>query len=349
MLIVAEPFLLSTVYTTPGKLVFGITVTSLDGKRLTYKDAFNRTLLVLQHGLGFCTPFLKEYMQIGSFVAIHNGGELIWEQNSELNIRDSKSWRYIVFTVLFIAAMAYPAKMEYDRIFGNPTIAAKYEGKTPFRGDFAVKEVLYSAESEPNQLPLIGLSAEKLWFSYNRNTYEPFELIGQFQYAPPADDPSAGVWELQTGPASGDLYRLMVDDKGDMILNYYKDLDLKRSWKLIELYILQVEFKSKLTRTYIVPEWFENGDYSNNIDFLKPGRFGSDFQITLIFNCEMPDAITIEEEIYLADEIQINTLELTKDEKGLFSFNFPSVDEDGAYVIYRIAHAGGELIFCVLC
>ena len=29
MLIVAEPFLLSTVYTTPGKLVFGITVTSL--------------------------------------------------------------------------------------------------------------------------------------------------------------------------------------------------------------------------------------------------------------------------------------------------------------------------------
>ena len=66
MLIVVEPFLLSTVCTTPGKFIFGMTVTSLDGRRLTYKEALNRTLLVLQHGLGFCAPFLKEYMQLGS-------------------------------------------------------------------------------------------------------------------------------------------------------------------------------------------------------------------------------------------------------------------------------------------
>lgn len=79
MLVVIEPFLLSTVYTTPGKLVFGMTVTSLDGSRLTYKEALNRTLLVLQHGLGFCAPFLKEYMQISSYVTVENGGELIWE------------------------------------------------------------------------------------------------------------------------------------------------------------------------------------------------------------------------------------------------------------------------------
>ena len=122
MLIVIEPFLLSTVYTTPGKLVFGMTVTSLDGRRLTYKEALNRTLLVLQHGLGFCAPFLKEYMQISSYVTVENGGELIWEQNSELNIRDSKAWRYIVFTILFIGAIAYPAKMEYVRIFNNRSI-----------------------------------------------------------------------------------------------------------------------------------------------------------------------------------------------------------------------------------
>ena len=170
MLVVIEPFLLSTVYTTLGKLVFGMTVTSLDGRRLTYKEALNRTLLVLQHGLGFCAPFLKEYMQISSYVTAENGGELIWEQNSELNIRDSKLWRYIVFTILFIAAIAYPAKMEYTRIFNNPSIEAKYEGNTPFRGDFAVAEVLYSADGESDQLPLIGLGAEKLWFSYKGNT-----------------------------------------------------------------------------------------------------------------------------------------------------------------------------------
>ena len=349
MLIVIEPLLLSTVYTTPGKLVFGMTVTSLDGRRLTYKEALNRTLLVLQHGLGFCAPFLKEYMQISSYVTVENGGELIWEQNSELNIRDSKVWRYIVFTLLFIAAMAYPAKMEYERIFSNPTIETKYKGETPFRGDFAVAEVLYSAAGEQEQLPLVGLSTQKLWFSSTGNTSESFDLVGEFKYAPPDDDPTAGVWELQIGPASSELYRLIVYDNGDVILDHYQDLELKSSWKLIDLYILQVEFKNKLTRTYIVPEWFENGNYSDNIELLKPRRFGSDFLITLIFNCEMPDTITIEEEIHRIDEIQINTLELTKDDKGLFSFTLPSVDEDSAYVIYRIAHANGYLLFCVLC
>lgn len=349
LLIVIEPVLLSTAYTTPGKFVFGMTVTSLDGRRLTYKEALNRTLLVLQHGLGFCAPFLKEYMQISSYVTAENGGELIWEQNSELNIKDSKAWRYLVFAVMLVALMAYPAKMEYVRIFNNPKIEAKYEGVTPFRGDFAVGEVLYSAESEAAPLPLVGLGTQKLYFSYSGNTFEPFELVGEFKYAPPAEDPTAGVWELQTGPASGDLYRLTVKDNADVVLDHYENLELKSSWKLIDLYILRVEFKSKLTRTYIVPEWFENGDYSDNIDLLKPNRFGSDFQITLIFNCEMPDIISIEEEIHRADEIQINTVELTKDEKGLFNFDFPDVDENGDYVIYRIVHAGGALIFCVLC
>ena len=349
MLIVIEPFLLSTVYTTPGKLVFGMTVTSLDGGRLTYKESLNRTLLVLQHGLGFCAPFLKEYMQISSYVTAENGGELVWEQNSELNIRDSKAWRYIVFTILFIGAIAYPAKMEYVRIFNNRSVEVKYEGETPFRGDFAVAEVLYSATGEQEQLPLVGLSTEKLWFSYTGNTSESFDLVGEFKYTPPDDDPTAGVWELQTGPASGDLFRLIVNDSGDVILDHYQDLELKSSWKLIDLYILQVEFKNKLTRTYIVPEWFENGDYSDNIDLLKPRRFDSEFLITLIFSSEMPDTVTVEEEIHRTDEIQINTLQLTKDEKGLYSFDFPSVDEDGAYVIYRIAHENGEIIFCILC
>ena len=141
----------------------------------------------------------------------------------------------------------------------------------------------------------------------------------------------------------------MLNDNGDVILDHYEDLELRSSWKLIDLYILRVEFKSKLTRTYIVPEWFENGDYSDNIDLLKPSRFGSGFLITLIFNCEMPDTITIEEEIHRTDEIQINTLELSKEENGLFSFDYPNVGETGEYVIYRITHADGEIIFCILC
>ena len=63
----------------------------------------------------------------------------------------------------------------------------------------------------------------------------------------------------------------------------------------------------------------------------------------------MPDTIIIEEEIHRTDEIQINTLELSKEENGLFSFDYPNVGETGEYVIYRITHADGEIIFCILC
>ena len=62
----------------------------------------------------------------------------------------------------------------------------------------------------------------------------------------------------------------------------------------------------------------------------------------------MPNTITNEEEIHRDDEIQINTLELTKDEKGLYSFDFPCVDGDGAYVIYRIPYMTGDILFCIM-
>lgn len=254
-----------------------------------------------------------------------------------------------MFTLLFVSAMAYPAKMEYVRIFNNYEIEAKYEGATPFRGDYVVDHVLYSADGETGSLPLIRLTSEGMRLSYDGNTSVPFELIGKFRYAPPADDSTAGVWELQTGTVSGDLYRLTVNSDGDVILDHYVNLNLTSSWKLTPLDILQVEFKNKVTRTYISPEWFKNGDYSENIDLLKPRRFSSEFLITLIFSCEMPDTITINEEIHRSEEIQINSIELTKDENGLFCFDFADVDEEGAYVIYRIEYADGEIIFCILC
>ena len=349
VLILIEPLLLCTIYTTPGKLIFGMTVTNLEGNRLTYHEALTRTLLVLQHGLGFCAPFLKEYMQMNSYTITQSNGELIWEQNSELNIKDSKPSRFILFALLFAVCMIYPAKMEYARIFLNSEAEAKYQGETPFLSDYAVDKILYSATNEEEPLPLIRLTADELWFSYDGNTKNPFTLIGSFKYAPPGQDPTAGVWELQTDSVSNGLYKLRVDEKGDVILDHYVNLDLHSSWKLIDLDILQVEYQNNLTRTYVVPEWFEYGDYDGNIDLLKPSRFGSEFTVTIIFNCDMPDTIVIKEEIHRTEDVQINRLILNKDEKGLYCFKFKKADDAVNYVIYRMAHANGELMFCILC
>ena len=347
--LVMEPILLSSLSTTPGKFIFGISITNLDGRKLSYGEALNRTLLVLQHGLGFCAPFLKEYMQVNSYITTENDGELIWEQTSELNVRDAKAWRYPIFILLFLAAMAYPAKMEYTRILQSNMENIKHQGETPFLGDYAVDEVLYSAESNREPLPLIRLSAEGMRFNYSGNTSEPYEWIGEFEYAPPADDPAAGVWELKTGTNSDDLYRLTVNDTGDVTLDHYVNLTQKSSWKLILLDSIWVEFKNNMTRAYFYPEWFENGDYGGKIEVLKPRRFGSEFTITLIPFCEMPETITIKEEIHHAYETIINNVKLKQNESGSYSFIFPNVNEDGTYVVYRIEHANGEIIFCVLC
>lgn len=107
LLLGLEPIMLCLLCTTPGKIVFGITVTNSAGGRLTYDQAVQRTLLVLRHGLGFCLPYLSDYLHYQSLTAAEQDGELIWEQDSELNIRDAGIWRYFVFVVCLVLLLAY--------------------------------------------------------------------------------------------------------------------------------------------------------------------------------------------------------------------------------------------------
>ena len=349
MLVAVEPVLLSLICTTPGKLVFGMTVTGLDGGRLAYKAALERTLLVLQHGLGFCAPFLREYMQISSYAAAENGGELIWEQNSELNIRDTKPWRYVLFLTLLSVVMAYPAKEEFTRIFDSNDLQIRYEGETPFDGDYMVEEVLYCADSENSVLPLVRLTANEMRFSCSGNTAGDYALAGTFRYAPPAEDPSAGVWELQAGSAADTLYRLTADGEGGVVLDCYENLEWKHSWKLKSLDVLNVEFRNSLTRLYIAPQWYEQGSFDGNVEALRPKRITSKMTVTLHFDTDMPESMVIRKEIYRGEQAETKDMELHRDEKGNYQFEHQSVNEDGDYILYRIGYAGGELLFAVLC
>lgn len=53
-----EPLFLSKLGTTPGKWIFGISVTQEEGIKLSYKDAFWRTIKALWYGTGFYIPYL---------------------------------------------------------------------------------------------------------------------------------------------------------------------------------------------------------------------------------------------------------------------------------------------------
>jgi len=346
MLVVIEPVLLCMFYTTPGKLIFGITVTSLDGKRLSYQEALNRTMLVLQHGLGFCAPFLKEYMQYNSLSITENGGMLIWEHNSELNIKDTKIWRYFVFFAVFLAAMAYPAKMEFVRIFSTDKIT--YFGETPFIGDYKVEQVIYPEDADAIELPIIRLVLQEMSFSYDGNTGGSFKPIGTFRYAPPNDDPTVGLWELQTGSASDTLYQLRIVESEDILLDCYENFELQWSWKLKCLDVMDVEFKNIITTYYTAPEWFEEGNFNGNIDLLRPRRPGSDGTITLIFRDDVPNSIMIEAEIHRGQEIEIQQIQLFKNQYGRFSIEYEPLEEADFYILYRVPYEDGSFLFCVL-
>lgn len=108
-LVLLEPLCLHLFATTPGKAIFGIRVTDLEGRRLTYRDAIQRTCTVLWEGECMRLPLVSMYFHYRSYVAAEAGEELPWEENSELTIRDDSAWRYILyFLVLCIVYYGIP-------------------------------------------------------------------------------------------------------------------------------------------------------------------------------------------------------------------------------------------------
>lgn len=91
--LVLEPLFLSLLGTTPGKWLLGLSVTDLDGGRLTYGAALERTACVLWYGRGFEIPIFYLIRLYKSKRACDDGETLQWETESVLVLRDEHSWR----------------------------------------------------------------------------------------------------------------------------------------------------------------------------------------------------------------------------------------------------------------
>ena len=91
--LVLEPLFLSLLGTTPGKFLLGLSVSDLDGGRLTYGAALDRTFCVLWYGRGLEIPIFSLIRLVKSRLACEDGEELPWESESVLILRDERSWR----------------------------------------------------------------------------------------------------------------------------------------------------------------------------------------------------------------------------------------------------------------
>ena len=89
-----EAGFLSMTGTTPAKWIFGISVLSGDGSKLSYLKALKRTLLVFIKGEGLSIPLITLFTRISSYLALKNTGTTSWD-NSIGSVVIHKKWGFI--------------------------------------------------------------------------------------------------------------------------------------------------------------------------------------------------------------------------------------------------------------
>lgn len=93
LVLLLEPLLLHTFGTTPGKWIFGLSVTDLEDGRLSIRAARERTFEVLLFGEAFLAPCINPYFNWKSYRACMDEEELPWEGDSLLVLKDERPWR----------------------------------------------------------------------------------------------------------------------------------------------------------------------------------------------------------------------------------------------------------------
>ena len=87
LMILLEPAMLSSAGTTPGKFIFGLSVTGQDGSPLTWSEAWSRTWLVLHRGFGFYIPVYHLIRLYSSYKSCVKEEYLEWEENTVLILK----------------------------------------------------------------------------------------------------------------------------------------------------------------------------------------------------------------------------------------------------------------------
>lgn len=101
LLLMAEPVMLSRFGTTPGKFLFGFRVSAESGARLTWREAYDRTGIVLKRGLGFYIPVYGLIREYSSYRDCKKGEILEWEEDNILTL-DERHMRWKVIAAVLV-------------------------------------------------------------------------------------------------------------------------------------------------------------------------------------------------------------------------------------------------------
>lgn len=104
LMLIIEPLLLSTWGTTLGKWVFGLLIRNVNGEKLTYRQAYQRTLGVFCNGMGYYIPIYSLIREYKCYVTCQDEKPLSWEEDFNYTIKDTKLIRGFTFVGLSIVS-----------------------------------------------------------------------------------------------------------------------------------------------------------------------------------------------------------------------------------------------------
>lgn len=107
LMFIVEPMLLSTLGTTPGKWLLGISITRNEGGKLSYRDAFWRTVKMFQYGQGYHIPLYNLYCYWCCREDLQKDQLLLWDEkyNCAYHVRGSKIVHGIAYILVAVAIL----------------------------------------------------------------------------------------------------------------------------------------------------------------------------------------------------------------------------------------------------
>lgn len=102
IMLLLEPLLLSKYGTTLGKLVFGLIVRNIDGRKLTYKQGWHRTFEVFKKGMGYNIPIYDLFIMLANYDECKTQKFLPWGGNTSYTIKNRKFIRIIACLGIFV-------------------------------------------------------------------------------------------------------------------------------------------------------------------------------------------------------------------------------------------------------
>jgi uncharacterized RDD family membrane protein YckC len=88
--VLVEALLLSVWGKTPGKAIFGMTVSEMDGSKLSFSRALNRSASVWFFGMGCGINIIELIANVTSYIRLSKKGITRWDQNGEYRIIHTK-------------------------------------------------------------------------------------------------------------------------------------------------------------------------------------------------------------------------------------------------------------------